>query len=104
MRRALPVVAALALLSACGGSSDEQPAGPEIAELDAGAVGVADVDGTAWLVQPEAGTVLPGQDGDPVDVGEAPLRIVSTPDGVWVSVIRDGTVVRIDPATHEVDT
>ena len=27
-----------------------------------------------------------------------------TPDGVWVSVIRDGTVVRIDPATGDVDT
>ena len=107
MRRALPVVVALTLLSACGGSDGGlMPAddAPVVTELDSGAVGVADVDGTAWLVQPEAGTVLPGPEGDPIDVGKAPLRIASTPDGVWVSVIRDGTVVRIDPATGDVDT
>ena len=107
MRRALPAVAVViaSALAGCGaGSDDPEPAassGPDVAELDSGAVGVADVAGAAWLVQPESGTVLPG-DGDPVDVGEAPLRIVDTPDGVWVSVIGDGTVVRIDPASAQV--
>ncbi|GAA1144671.1 hypothetical protein [Nocardioides aquiterrae] len=108
MRRALPAAAVVlaAALTGCGGSDEGlMPAdgASTVTELDSGAVGVADVGGDAWLVQPEAGTVLPG-DGDPIDVGEAPLRIVSTPDGVWVSVIRDGTVVRIDPATGDVDT
>jgi streptogramin lyase len=36
-------------------------------------------------------------------VGSAPLRLVDTPDGVWVSVISDGKVVRIDPATGKID-
>ena len=111
MKGLLLAAAVVALTSAaCGGSDDEPsgagsatPSGPaRVTELDDGAVGVADVDGSAWLVQPEAGTVLPG-DGDPVEVGEAPLRIVDTPDGAWVSVIGDGTVVRIDPASGEVD-
>ena len=44
----------------------------------------------------------PGDDTR-IAVGEAPLRIVETPSGVWVSVIGDGTVVRIDPASGEID-
>ncbi|HEU5036024.1 MAG TPA: hypothetical protein VFT70_03385 [Nocardioides sp.] len=108
MRRLLPVAAAavVLLLAGCGGSDDglqPDPHAPEVTSLDSGAVGVADVGGETWLVQPEAGAVLPG-DGDPIEVGEAPLRIVSTPDGAWVSVIRDGTVARIDPDTREIDT
>jgi len=111
MRGVLLTTAVVALTASACGASDGEPsratstsAGPaQVTELDDGAVGVADVDGDAWLVQPDAGTVLPG-DGEPIDVGEAPLRIVDTPDGVWVSVIRDGSVVRIDPATGEVDT
>ena len=113
----LASLVALLALAACGGSSSDAPSaesptsdpstessGPaQVRELDDGAVGVADVDGEAWLVQPDAGTVLPGG-GDPVQVGEAPLRIVSTPDGVWVSVIGDGTVVRLDPESATVDT
>jgi streptogramin lyase len=105
MRGALAVSAALAVaLTGCGGCDDAppEPSAPQVAELGSGAVGVADVGGEAWLVQPDAGTVLP-DGGDPIDVGRAPLRIVSTPGGVWVSVIRDGTVVRIDPDTGEVD-
>ena len=109
---------ALLALAACGGSSSDAPSaddpstapataassGPaQVRELDDGAVGVADVGGEAWLVQPDAGTVLPG-DGEQVSVGEVPLRIVATPDGVWVSVIGDGSVVRLDPATATVDT
>ncbi|WP_395658834.1 hypothetical protein [Nocardioides sp.] len=104
-------VVALALaLAGCGGSEDEaaDPApsssGPaQVTELDDGAVGIADVGGEPWLVQVDAGTVLPGT-GDPVEVGRAPLRIVDTPGGVWVSVIQDGTVVRIDPDSGQVDT
>ncbi len=50
---------------------------------------------------PDKGEVRTADDTR-IAVGEAPLRIVETPDGVWVSVIGDGTVVRIDPATGEV--
>jgi len=41
--------------------------------------------------------------GQDVEVGNAPLRLVSTPQGVWVSVIGDGALVRIDPGTGDVD-
>lgn len=76
--------------------------GLEVTEVDGDPVGVADVDGQAWTVLVRDGTVRTGDD-QRIKVGELPLRLVSTPDGVWVSVIGDGTVVRIDPATGEVD-
>jgi YVTN family beta-propeller protein len=60
------------------------------------------VGSAAWLVLPFAGTVQP-LGGDPIEVGDAPLRAVSTPQGLWVSVIRDGALVRIDPKTGKVD-
>jgi outer membrane protein assembly factor BamB len=106
--RVVLLAAALALaLVGCGdgGANDDgdESAGPDVTTLDTGAVGVADVGGEAWLVQPEAGTVLPGG-GEAVDVGDAPLRIAGTPDGAWVSVIRDGTVVRIDTSGEVVST
>lgn len=78
------------------------PDGVDVTELDDGAVGVADVDGEAWTALIDAGQVLTG-DGTRVDVGTAPLRLVDTPDGVWVSVISDGRIVRVDPASGEVD-
>ena len=98
--------AALAGCSGAGSSGDAAPtssgpAGVEVTELDSGPVGVADVGGTAWTVLVGEGTVRTAAD-DRIAVGDAPLRLVSTPDGVWVSVIRDGTVVRIDPASGTV--
>jgi DNA-binding beta-propeller fold protein YncE len=108
----LAAVASLVSLAGCSGSDTDGSApsggstassGPaSVADLDPGAVGVADVDGEAWLVQPDGGTVLPGT-GKPVPVGDAPLRIVATPAGAWVSVINDGKIVRIDPASASVD-
>ena len=71
-------------------------------EIDGGPVGVADVGGEAWTVLVEEGEIRTGDDTR-IAVGEAPLRIVETPSGVWVSVIGDGTVVRIDPASGEID-
>lgn len=41
-------------------------------------------------------------DGDLVDVGRTPLRVLATPDGVWVSVFGAGEVVLVDPATSRV--
>lgn len=114
--RAVPVALLAALLVAtlvlagCSGSdgssgaSGSSPAvpGPAITDLDTGAVGVADVDGGAWTVLYQDGSVRTPDD-DRIHVGHAPLRIVDTPAGVWVSVIRDGTVVRLDPASGTVD-
>ena len=107
----LALLAAPALaLAACGGAAHAPtsaptsgPSGPaEVTRLDTGAVGVADVGGEAWTVLFQDRAVRTG-DGTLVRVGDAPLRIVGTPGGAWVSVIRDGTVVRIDPASGTVD-
>jgi hypothetical protein len=78
------------------------PAGVRVTELTAGPVGVADVDGKVWAVLTGTGQVRTGDDRH-INVGTAPLRLVSTPDGVWVSVITDGRLVRIDPGTGKVD-
>jgi DNA-binding beta-propeller fold protein YncE len=107
MRAALiGLCAAILLVSGCSGSDDSPEPAPEasaaVTEVDGDPVGVADVDGQAWTVLVGEGAVRTGDD-QLIDVGETPLRIVQTPDGVWVSVIGDGTVVRIDPATGSVD-
>lgn len=78
------------------------PAGVRVTELEDGAVGIAAVGTSYWLALADAGTVL-GSRKDPVPVGAFPLRLVATPDGVWVSVIGDGTLVRLDPASGKVD-
>src|SRR3954470_20189246 len=82
-------------------SGETVPDGVEVTRLDTGAVGVADVAGTAWTALPEDGSVRNAGDRR-TPVGEAPLRLVDTPAGVWVSVIGDGTVVRLDPRTGKV--
>ena len=110
MRGALAVLvaASLVLVSGCSGDGSEGPGGaapdprtPQVSELDAGPVGVADVDGTAWTTLVRDGAVRTA-DGQLIDVGEFPLRLVDTPSGVWVSVIGDGTVVLIDSGTGDV--
>ena len=113
MRAAFALVVTLFAVAGCGGDDDsargneeassESPASDQAAvEVDGGPVGVADVGGETWTVLPDTGEVRTADDTR-IPVGEAPLRIVATPDGVWVSVIGDGTVVRIDPATGEID-
>ena len=113
MRAALALVVTLFAVAGCGsdddsaGGDDAEPSGSPTSdqaalEIDGGPVGVADVGGEAWTVLPDKGEVRTADDTR-IAVGEAPLRIVETPDGVWVSVIGDGTVVRIDPATGEID-
>lgn len=78
------------------------PAGVRVTELDTRPVGLARVGDAVWAALPDAGDVLlPG--GGRVAVGTLPLRLVATPAGVWVSLIGEGTVVRINPDTSEVD-
>lgn len=105
-------VLACLLLGGCSGhgAASPRPSPPTSSpsrgftstDVDDAPVGVESVGSEPWLVMPFAGTVQP-LDGDPVEVGDAPLRAVSTPAGVWVSVIRDGALVRIDPSTGRVD-
>jgi hypothetical protein len=118
MRATLAVLAAGAVLTACSGSGSEseepeaEPTAPAVSlervdgdvstPVKGEPVGIADVAGEPWVVLVGADAVRTG-DGDRVEVGDAPLRIVDTPAGVWVSVIHDSTVVRIDPATGKVD-
>jgi DNA-binding beta-propeller fold protein YncE len=74
-----------------------------VTELDDRPVGLAAVGGGGvWAALPDSGRVLVAPHRT-VEVGRSPLRLVDTPAGVWVSVIGDGTVVRIDPATSAVD-
>lgn len=130
MGRLLPLVAsgvlALAgpgLLAACGGGSPARsgassgtasgapapgvsptgvPAGVTVTALHERPVGLARVRGTVWAALPDTGRVRSGT-GRTVRVGRSPLRLVDTPAGVWVSVIGDGTVVRVDPPTGRVE-
>ncbi|HWM74545.1 MAG TPA: hypothetical protein VNQ53_12425 [Nocardioides sp.] len=112
MRAAFALVVTLFAVAGCGDDdstggndepSSESPASDQAAvEVDGGPVGIADVGGETWTVLPDKGEVRTADDTR-IPVGEAPLRIAATPDGVWVSVIGDGTVVRIDPATGEID-
>ncbi|WP_243060250.1 hypothetical protein [Nocardioides sp. SR21] len=109
MRGALAALLAASLvLAGCSGDGSEpagspsaDPDAPEVTELDAGPVGVAEVDGEAWTTLVRDGAVRTADDLR-IDVGEFPLRLVDTPSGVWVSVIGDGTVVQIDSGTGEV--
>jgi streptogramin lyase len=78
------------------------PAGVVVTELDDRPVGLAPVGGDVWAALPDSGSVLVAH-GRTVKVGRSPLRLVDTPAGVWVSVIGDGAVVRINPRTGHVD-
>lgn len=84
------------------GGSPTVPAGVTVTDLDDRPVGLASVGGSVWAALPDAGRVLAGHDRA-VRVGRQPLRLVDTPQGVWVSVIGDGALVRIDPVTGVVD-
>jgi hypothetical protein len=81
---------------------DEPPDGVTVTDLDAGPVGLATVDDAVWAVLPDAGAVR-DPDGGTHRVGDVPLRAVTTPDGIWVSVFGESRLVRLDPATGDVD-
>jgi streptogramin lyase len=124
--RALVVAVALLALAGCSGSDDPEgspppsssspsllpldeptftgaPDGVTVTEVGDGPVGLAAVGDQVWAALPTAGEVRTGDDTR-IAVGAAPLRLVATPGAVWVSVISDGTVVRIDRRSGAVDT
>ncbi len=126
--RLLLSVAALAALSvaACGAgpaATDSSPGGGrasaindsdpststgKLVETGPGPVGLAvDSQGRVWVANADAGTVSRlNAAGDGVDlstpVGNAPLRLATTPGAVWVSVFSDGTLVRLDDDTGRI--
>ena len=113
-RLALGSVLALALVSGCGGSDDAgaepdspaasftgTPAEVRVTELSSGPVGVAAVAGEPWVVLPDDGAVRTADDAM-IDVGGTPLRLLAAGDGVWVTDIGRGRLVRIDAGTGRV--
>lgn len=117
MRATLALVLAGTLLAGCSSSDSDgdepkestaaaevtaETVEAELTPLSGDPVGVTDVDGQPWVVLVGLGAVVAG-DATQIGVGDAPLRIVNTPSGVWVSVIHEESIVRIDPATGEVD-
>ena len=109
-------VLALAALAGCGGDANDADAEPDasaaasftgtpaevtVTEMSSGPVGVAAVDGEPWVALPEDGAVRTAND-TMVDVGGTPLRLLATGDGVWVTDIGRGRLVRIDAGTGRV--
>lgn len=115
-------LAALLLLTACGGrdaeggrattSDGEASSTPPPSETPStgnaagllGPVGLAQApDGTVWAAWAASDVVAPVEgDGDPVEVGGTPLRMVLLDDTLWVTTIRGGELVQVDPATSSV--
>ena len=124
----LPVALGLALvLAGCGGdggsSADDGAAGPTSTGSSAdgtpsastgnaagllGPVGLAQAaDGTVWAAWSASDVVAPlegadAQPGTPVDVGGTPLRMALLDNTLWVTTIRGGELVQVDPVTSSV--
>lgn len=109
-------VAALLATGGCSGSSTQggtpgsasasASASPAVALL--GPVGLAQApDGAVWAAWSASDVVAAlGPDGrptgEPVPVGDAPLRMVALGASLWVTTIRGGGLAQVDPATHTV--
>ena len=73
-----------------------------------GPVGLAQAaDGTVWAAWSASDVVAPlegadAQPGTPVDVGGTPLRMALLDNTLWVTTIRGGELVQVDPVTSSV--
>ncbi len=113
VRWTVPVAAAAGLLltgcasgSSAPAESSTTPAPASSGPLLLGPVGLADVDGTAWAAWSASGVVTPldadGRPGEPVPVGDTPLRMAVLDGSLWVTTIADGRLTEVDPATGTV--
>jgi streptogramin lyase len=93
------------------GSSDSAAPSPSPSNGNAagllGPVGLAQAaDGVIWAAWSASDVVAPldgdGQPGEPVEVGDTPLRMVLLDNTLWVTTIRGGELVQVDPATSSV--
>ena len=124
----LPVVTGLLLvLAGCGGSDGDDSADParsgkplptgsssSAAPSSGNAAGllgpvglVSAADGTIWAAWAASDVVAPlegadAQPGTPVEVGGAPLRMALLGNTLWVTTIRGGELVQVDPVTSSV--
>lgn len=108
----VPVAAAALILTGCASGSSTpaesstSPAASSSGPLLLGPVGLADVDGTAWVAWSASGVVTPvdadGVPGEPVPVGDTPLRMAVLDGSLWVTTIADGRLTEVDPATGTV--
>ena len=110
------VTAAAAALLLAGCASDVERGGIPSASTGAvsqtpgplllGPVGLAEVDGTAWVAWSGNGVVTPlaadGTPGEPVAVGDTPLRMAALDGALWVTTIADGRLTEVDVATGTV--
>jgi streptogramin lyase len=127
LRLLLPAVLGLSLvLGGCGDDgegSDDAAASPTSSTSDGsaspsastgnaaglqGPVGlVQSADGSVWGAWSASDAIAPlegadAQPGTPVAVGGTPLRMVLLENTLWVTTIRGGELVQVDPATSSV--
>lgn len=117
----MPVLLATALVAAgCSTAGDDGDGGDGSAERGRGSrsaeprvrtedvqgspTEVAEVAGSAWVTQPERRAVW-REGAAPLPLAGEPLDLVETPFGVWVALGNgvDGSVVRVDASTGEVE-
>jgi streptogramin lyase len=68
---------------------------------------VTAADGTVWAAWSASGAVAPlegadAQPGEPVEVGDTPLRMALQDTILWVTTLGGGELVAVDPATSSV--
>jgi streptogramin lyase len=111
------IVVALGVVAGCSGDPAEQvapgsasdsasPTPPPAPSL-LGPVGLAQAaDGIVWAAWSGSDAIAPldgeGRPGEPVEVGDTPLRIQELDGSLWVTTIRDGGLTQVEPATSTV--
>ncbi len=112
------------VVAACGGSSAEPPpdgngSGPASGPASGspsesatarpllGPVGLAEApDGTVWAAYAGSDAIAPldgsGSPGEPIPVGDTPLRMLQLNGSFWVTTIGDGGLTQVDPSSGTV--